>query len=153
MSLGTFTYSGPEAVEMIKNTFPKTWEKEIADGQMFIKSLMRMYNLSAIEAFNKYLKIFGSPENGISTLASLHLMLEQTKTSTEIQKLQNEQLAYGNQIVSLEQSTHISFEDKKTLRSHYSTKQTELQKRINELILEFPVIGSETIIVQTGLFD
>ncbi|PIF33019.1 hypothetical protein CLU81_3589 [Flavobacterium sp. 9] len=151
MNLSTFTYSGPEAVEMIKTTFPKTWEKEIADGKIFIKGLMKYYNLSAKEAFERYLKSNGCPANSIATLASLHLMLEQSKTSHEIQKLEEEQLAYGNQLVALEQST-ISYEDKKTLRSHYITKQNELQKRINELILQLPVIGSETISVRTDLF-
>ncbi|HSD07926.1 hypothetical protein [Flavobacterium sp.] len=153
MNLSTFTYSGPEAVEMIKTTFPKTWQFEIAQGQLFIKSLMKVYQLSALESFNKYLKTNGSPANAICTLASLHLMLEQTKNSVEIQKLEKEQLMYGNQRISLEESKNISFEDKKTLRAYYSSKQNELQKRIDKLILEFPVIGSETIIVQTGFFD
>ncbi len=153
MSLSTFTYSGPEAVEMIKNSFPKTWENEIAEGQNFIKALMRMYNLSAHDAFNKYLRVNGSPANGIATLASLHLMLEASKTSKEIQILQNEQLQYGNQLIALEESATISNDDKKTLRAHYLTKQNELQKRIDLLILEFPVFGTERIIVTTTLFD
>jgi len=153
MNLSTFTYSGPEAVEMIKTTFPKTWQHEIAEGQIFIKALMKVYNLSALDAFNKYLRTSGSPTNAISTLASLHLMLEQSKTSIEIKKLQDEQLQYGNQRASLEESNSISYEDKKTLRAHYSSKQNELQKRIDKLILEFPVFGTKTLIVETGLFD
>jgi hypothetical protein len=152
MKLSTFTYSGPEAVEMIKTTFPKTWENEIAEGQKFIKALMKMYGLSAHDAFNKYLMLNGSPAKGIATLASLYLMLEATKTSSEIQKLQAEQLVCGNQLVALEQSTMMSYEDKKTLRAYYTSKQNELQKRIDVLILELPVFGTETIVVQTDLF-
>lgn len=153
MKLSNFTYSGPEAVEMIKNTYPKTWETEIADGQMFIKSLMKMHKLSAIDAFNKYLKAFGCPANGIATLAALHLMLEESKNSSEIKKIQSEQLKYGEQLIALEESKHISDTDKKTLRSYYLTKQDELQRSINKLILEFPVFGSQTITIKTDLFD
>lgn len=69
----------------------------------------------------------------------------------EIRKIQKEQLTYGNQSVALENAENISFEDKKTLRSHYSTKQTQLQERIDKLTLEFSVVGSETIVEQRGI--
>lgn len=69
----------------------------------------------------------------------------------EIKKIQKEQLAYGNQSVALENSENISFEDKKTLRSHYSTKQTQLQERIDKLTLEFSVVDSKTIVQQRGV--
>lgn len=153
MSLSNFTYTGPEAVEMIKNTFPKTWQNEIEEGQQFIKALMRMYNLSAIDAFSKYLRANGAPAKRICTLAALHLLLEQIKLSPEIKKLQTEQLAYGNQLVALENAKQISDSDKKTLRAFYLTKQNELQKRINLFVYELPVAGSEKIIVRTTLFD
>jgi len=71
--------------------------------------------------------------------------------SEEIKKIQKEQLAYGNQSIALEKSENISFEEKKTLRSHYSTKQTQLQERINKLTLEFSVVDSETIVEQRGV--
>lgn len=153
MSISQFTYTGPEALEMIKNTFPKTWENEIEEGQQFIKALMRMYKLSATDAFTKYLKVNGSPANGICTLAALHLLLIQIKDTPEIVKIQSEQLAYGNQLVALEASTNISKEDKETLRSFYLTKQNELQKCINRLVYELPSRNSEKIIVRTTLFD
>jgi hypothetical protein len=66
----------------------------------------------------------------------------------KIKELQKEQLAYGNQSAALEKSESISFEDKKTLRSHYSAKQTELQECINKLTNKLSVVGSETVIVQ-----
>ncbi|WP_289659461.1 hypothetical protein [Flavobacterium panacagri] len=153
MSLSNFTYTGVEALEMIKTTFPKTWQSEILEGMKFIKSLMRLYSLSATEAFNKYLKTNGSPANGIATLASLHYLLEQCKTSPEIKKLQNDQQDYGKQLIALEEAKYISFTDKKTLRSFYLSKQNELQERINLLILQLPDIGTETITVKTTLFD
>lgn len=95
MSISNFTYTGAEALEMIKTTFSKSWEDEIKEGLLFIKSLMRMYNLSEFDAFNKYLKSNGSPAKGIATLASLHYLQEQCKTSPEIKKLKKEQLDYG----------------------------------------------------------
>lgn len=153
MSISNFTYTGPEALEMIKNTFPKTWENEIEEGQQFIKALMRMYQLSATDAFAKYLRINGSPANGICTLAALHLLLIQIKDTPEIKKLQSDQLAYGNQLIALEETTSISKQDKETLRSFYLAKQDELQKRINILVYELPCKSSEKIIVRTTLFD
>jgi hypothetical protein len=148
-----FTYNGSEAVEMLKTHFPKTWEQEINDGQIFIKSLMRMYKLSPLEAFQKYLNKCGSTEKGISTFASLHIMLLQIKIGDEIKELQEEQLVYGNQLTALEGATIISYEDKKTLRSHYLSKQNELQQRIEKLTFDYPVIGAEKIIVQLNFFD
>ena len=78
---------------------------------------------------------------------------DQYKTNTQIKELQQQQLVYGNQSAALESSDNISFEDKKTLRSHYSTKQTELQKRIDKLNREFSVVSPETIVKQTGDTD
>ena len=74
---------------------------------------------------------------------------DQFKISQEIKKLQNDQLAYGNQSAALENSTIISYKDKQTLRSHYYSQQTELQERINKLTNELSVVGSETIIEKT----
>jgi hypothetical protein len=72
------------------------------------------------------------------------------KAKQTIIDLQTEQLAYGNQSAALEKSDGISFEDKKTLRSHYSTKQTQLQERINELAMQFAVIDPEIIVETTA---
>lgn len=71
---------------------------------------------------------------------------DQFKIAFKIKELQKEQLAYGNQSAALEKSESISFEDKKTLRSHYSTKQTELQECINKLTFELTVVDSEIIV-------
>lgn len=152
MSL-SFTYKGSEALEMLQKTFPKTWETEIKDGQQFIKALMNMYKLTPLQAFQKFVNQCGNPEKGISTFASLHVMLTQNKIGKEIQQLQEEQLAYGNQLTALEKASNISSEDKKTLRSHYLSKQNELQQRIELLTFDYPVIGSEKVIVQTNIFD
>jgi len=77
---------------------------------------------------------------------------DQYKIAIQIKELQKEQLAYGNQAVALEGSS-FSKEDKETLRAHYSTKQNELQERINKLTNELSVVDSETIIVQTHYSD
>jgi hypothetical protein len=146
------TYTGSEALEILKTTFPKTWEQEVSDGQIFIRSLMKIYQLTAVEAYQKFLNKCGSTDKGIATLASLHVMNCQEKISNEIKECQENQLAYGNQLTALEASKNTSFEDKKTLRSHYLSKQNELQKRIENLIFDYPIIGAQRIIVQTNLF-
>jgi hypothetical protein len=71
----------------------------------------------------------------------------------EIKKIQKEQLRYGNQLAALENFEITSFEEKKTLREYYLSKQDELQKRINSLINDYPVIDSEIVIVRPDLFS
>lgn len=148
----TFKYSESEALELIKLHFPKTWQSEVRDGQLFLKSLMRMYKITAKEAYNKFLKSCGSPYSGIATLAALHCMNLQEEIGLQIKELQTQQLQYGNQTTALELSRNTSDQDKRILREYFISKQTELQQRIEELIKAYPVIDSETIIVQTKLF-
>ncbi len=149
----TFTYSGPEAIEMLKNHFPKTWENEINDGRLFIKSLMRMYNLDNVQAYQKYLRVCGSCEKAISALAALHLMNEQVRIGREIKVIQDEQQLYVHQSIALEGSKVTSFRDKMMLRQHYSEKKNQLQNRLDQLINEIPVFGAETVKVQLTIFD
>lgn len=148
-----FTYTGSEALDMLKKTFPKSWEQEITDGQLFIRSLMRMYQLTAVEAYQKFLNQTGSVEKSISTLASLYVMNCQEKIGNEITEIQKNQLAYGDQLTALEASKNTSFEDKKTLRSYYLSKQNELQQRIENVIFDYPIIGAKRVIVQANLFN
>jgi hypothetical protein len=148
----TFKYSESEALELVQLHFPKTWQNEIRDGQIFIKSLMHMYKINATEAYNKYLKSCGNPYNGIATLAALRFMNLQAKIGAEIKDLQTQQLQYGDQTTALEMSNNTSEKDKRMLREHYISKQTELQQRIDALIGEYPVIGSQEVIVQTNIF-
>lgn len=148
----TFTYKGSEALDMLKTTFPKSWEEQITDGQVFIRSLMKMYKLTPVQAYQKFLKQTQSVEKAISTLASLYVMDCQEKIGTEIAECRKQQLAYGNQLTALEASG-TSPEDKKTLRSYYLSKQNELQQRIENLIFDYPIIGAKRVIVQTNLFE
>lgn len=148
-----FKYTGSEALDMLKTTFPKSWEQEITDGQIFIRSLMRMYQLTAIEAYQKFLNQTGSVEKSISTLAALYVMDCQSKISKEITEIQENQLSYGNQLIALESSKNTSPEDKKTLRQYYLSKQNELQQRIENIIFDYPVIGAKRVIVQANLFN
>lgn len=149
----TFTYSGSEALEMLKTHFPKTWEQEINDGRSFIKSLMRMYNLDNMQAYQKYLKMCGSCDKAIATLAALHVMNEQVKIGREIKTHQENQMQYANQSKALEESKATSYQDKRILRAHYLSKQDELQQRVEKLIESYPVIGAKKVIVQTNIFD
>lgn len=149
----TFKYSESEALELVQLHFPKTWQNEIRDGQLFLNSLMRMYKINATEAYNKFLKSCGNPYNGIATLAALHFMNLQEKIGTEIKELQSQQLQYGDQTTALELSKNTSEPDKRILREYFISKQAELQQRIEKLIATYPVIGAETVIVQTKLFE
>lgn len=149
----TFTYSGSEALEMLKTHFPSSWQTELNDGQLFLKSLMRMYNLNSIDAYQKYLKVCGSCEKAISALAALHLMNKQVIIGREIKELQEKQEQYAVQSVALEGSQITSYQDKMMLRQYYLEKKQELQSRIEELIDSMPVFGAETVKLQLNIFD
>jgi hypothetical protein len=149
----TFTYTGSEALEMLKEHYPKTWETEIYNGRLFIKSMMRLYNLDAMEAYQKYLKVCGSCEKAISALAALHLMNQQVIIGREISALQDNQESYKSQSVALEGSSITSYQDKMILRKHYLDKKIETQNRIEELINSFPVFSAETVKIQLNIFD
>lgn len=149
----TFTYTGSEALEMVKTHYPKTWENEINDGRIFIKSLMKMYNLDSLEAYKKYLKTCGSCEKAVSTLAALHLMNLQVKIGRELAENREKQEQCINQAQALEESRAIEEKDKKMLRKFYADSKTKIQAKINELINSYPVIGAEIVVVQTNIFD
>jgi len=145
MSLLKFSYKGSEALEMVKKHFPKTWEAEIHEGKIFLTSLMKMYNMDSLSAYNKYLKYCGKPEKAICTLAALHVMNLTVKIAREIKELQKTQLQYGDQTTALESSTTTTWKDKEILRDYYISKQDELQQQIESLINEMPVIGAQEV--------
>lgn len=149
----SFTYKGSEALEMIQQHFPTTWENELNDGRLFIKSLMRLYNMNSVEAYQKYLKVCGSCEKAITALAALHVMDQQVSIGREIKELQGNQVQYAEQSVALENSTITSYQDKMMLRQHYSEKKNEIQTRLEELINSMPVFGAQTVKVQLNIFE
>lgn len=149
----SLTYKGSEALEMLKTHFPTTWENEINKGRSSLKILMKLYNISAFDAYQKYLKLGVSGEDAIATLASLHVMNEQFKIGTEILELKKQQQQYVNQSVALESSDITSFEDKKIIRQHYYEKRIELQSKIENLINNYPVVGAEVVKIKLNIFD
>lgn len=149
----TFTYSGSEALEMLITHYPKTWEKELNEGRSFLKSLMRMYNLDNMQAYQRYLKVCGSCEKAISALAALHIMNQQVLIGQKIKKLQEDQEQYAHQSVALENSTITSYQDKMMLRQHYLEKKEQIQIQMDELINDIPVFGAETVKVQLNIFE
>ena len=149
----TFTYSGTEALEMLKTHYPATWQTELNDGRLFIKSMMRLYNLEAVDAYQKYLKVCGSCEKAISALAALHCMNQQVIIGRKIKEIQGTQEQYAVQSVALESSQITSYQDKMMLRQHYSEKKKELQTHLEDLINSIPVFGAETVKLQLNIFE
>ena len=149
----TFTYSGSEALEMLKTHYPHSWQDEMNDGRSFLKSLMKMYNLDAVEAYQKYLKFCGSCEKAISALAALHSMNQQVIIGRKIKEIQSKQEQYAVQSVALEASQITSYQDKMMLRQHYSEKKNELQTQLEELLNSIPVFGAETVKLQLNIFE
>lgn len=149
----TLRYTGPEALEMTKQAFPKTWQSEVSIATKLLKSLMNIYKTDGMNAFNRFLRAGARPENCIITMAALQLMKNNTDISTEIEKLKTEQAQCVLQLIALEQMTTVTGVEKQQLRGFYVNKQKDHEKRIQELMGEFEVIGAQTVVHQTSMFN
>ena len=147
----SITITGAEALEDLKKFFPKTWGDYIQTGKETIHSMMRIYNLPAIEAVSKACTQTGGFKDPNIIIASLYIMLKQQRISTDLKKLEDEITQTITQSVALENSKNFNSKESGELRKFYSDKQNELQKKFNELINEFPVI--EPKIIKAGQFS
>lgn len=149
----TLRYTGPEALEITKIHFPKTWQIEVASSMKLIKSLMNIYKTDSMNAFNRFLNAGARPENLIITMAALQVMKSNSDINKEIEKLKTEQAQCAEQLIALEQMKSIPETEKQVLRGFYVNKKKDHEKRIQELMGEFEVVGAQTVVHQTSMFD
>lgn len=145
-------YTGAEALEMTKQTFPKTWEKEVATSITLLKSIMNVYKTDALTAYQRFLNTGARPDNCIVTLAAFQVMNSNYQIDQKIKLLKNEQLQYGNQLAALETMQSISGNEKSTLRGFYVGKQMQHENTINDLFGQFEVIGAKTLETKKSVF-
>lgn len=147
----SITITGAEALEDLKKFFPTTWGDCIQTGKDTIHSMMRIYNLPAIEAVEKSCRITGGFKDPQIIVASLYIMLKQQRISNEIKQVENEIISTTTQSFALESSENFNTKESGELRQFYTGKQKELQHKLNELINEFPIV--QPTIVKTGQFS
>lgn len=153
-----FQYTGTEAVEMVKQTYPNDWLERLNKYKNALITLSRRHNLSVDEAYKKFImKVSFESENilffaALSQLMNVQKMSNSDKT-LKIHELEDKREGVANQIIALENNKIEGYEDKKILRGYYTKLQQELTAEINELINSFQVVEPLLIIHQPGLFD
>ncbi len=151
-------YTGAEALEMIKEYYPKDWEFILENATNFIKDKMVKYKLSPLKAYQKFVIVGDcSHVSKIAYFAATSMLHEQNKmTNSEkakkIIELDDKRHLIKEQIVALESDKTTNYEDKKILRSYYNKLQQKTNKEYNELLNSFEVVEPRRIIFQTELF-
>jgi len=158
MAKHLFTYKGNEAIEMVKMAFPNTWQNELKVRQQRIIDLSNRHKKSVVEVYKKFIMACSQPGESILYFAALTRIVEMNKLdpsekAKKINELETKRENVKNQIIALELSEIISYEDKKTIRSYYNRLQQETTEEINQLINSFDVIEPELIIYQPNLFQ
>lgn len=152
-----FKYTGSEALDMVKAHFPKTWETEIETGKKMIRSLMKIYKASPLEAYARFSRTGAAVPNQIINLAALHCIIEEEKnveksTSARIIEIQEQQQNCINQSLAMETSRSIEELDKRMLREFYSKKQEILRIELEQITNSIEVKYAFYVVVQTNLF-
>ena len=144
-------YTGEEALEMIQNQFPLSWEVLLLQGIDKIKGYMRTFNLDAMAAYQKYINWCGKPADAIVHLAALHWMNKTMESARELKKIEVEMNQVSNQMQANEQFKSTSESDRRILRSYYSGKQAELNERYRTTLNNFPVLSFQEVVYQPKL--
>lgn len=158
MGTMSFTYTGTEAVDIIKNYYPQDWQKRIETKKKKLNDLASRHNISIEKAYRKFIIPVAEHEENIMFFAALSELVKTRKMfpkekTEEVLRLEEVRENIKTQMVALEQSSFTSAEDKKMLRAYYTKTQEENTMKINDLINSFDVIEPQLIIHQPGLFD
>lgn len=153
------TYTGSEAVEIIKNYYPNDWVNKLEVHKRKLIKLAAVHNISLEKAYSKFIVPVAGTQESIIFFAALSELLKLQKMqpkekSERIIELENKKETIKNQIIALEyNTTAINYEDKKMLSGYYTRLQQETTTEINELLRSFEVVEPQLIIHQPGLFD
>lgn len=158
MAKQSFTYKGKEAIEMTKMAYPNSWQLELKARQQKIIELSNRHKKSVVEVYKKFIMACSQPGESILYFAALTQIIELSRLvpkekTQKVNELETKRENVKNQIVALELSETISYEDKKRIRAYYNKLQQETTEEINQLINSFNVIEPELIIYQQNLFQ
>jgi hypothetical protein len=129
----TFGFTGTEALEMIKNYYPNTWEKKIVETIIGIRVISEGQKIPIQVAFSQIVSKTTDMAVIIELIAAQYF-LQLDKKLKQVEDLKAKQLQIGNQLIALESNGYISIDDKKTLRSYYLNLQNEYQIQISKII-------------------
>lgn len=152
-------YTGPEALEIIKNYYPIDYKQRIEIKKLVLIKLSNTHKVSVETAYRKFILPRAVSEESIVFFAALSELIKLNKMQPKekcerVLELESKREQVKQQIIALESiSNTMSDEDKKILRAHYTKLQQESTAEINELIKSFEVIEPKLIIYQPGLFD
>lgn len=130
LSLG---FTGTEALEMIKDYYPYTWEKRIVETILGIRLIAEGQKIPMQLAFTQIVSKTKDMAMIIELIAAQYFMKLDEKLK-QVEDLKAKQLQIGNQLIALESNEYISIDDKKTLRSYYLNLQNEYQIQISKII-------------------
>lgn len=158
MGLTSFSYTGSEAVDIIKTYYPLDWQKRLEEKKNALLKLSKNHNITIEKAYKKFIIPVAGNQESIVFFAALSEMFKLQKMtskdkSTKVLELETKREGVAKQIVALENCKITSYEDKKILRGYYTRLQQETSQEIDELIKSFEVIEPQLIIHQPGLFD
>lgn len=154
----SFSYTGTEAVDIIKNYYPQDWQKRLETKKKALNDLASRHNISIEKAYRKFIIPVVENQESIIFFAALSELVKTREMfpkekKDEVLRLEEVRENITKQMVALEQSSFTGPEDKKMLRAYYSKVQEENTTKINDLINSFEVIEPNLIIPQPGLFD
>lgn len=158
MGTMSFSYTGTEAVDIIKNYYPQDWQKRLETKKKALNDLASRHNISIEKAYRKFIIPVVENQESIIFFAALSELVKTREMfpkekKDEVLRLEEVRENITKQMVALEQSSFTGPEDKKMLRAYYSKVQEENTTKINDLINSFEVIEPNLIIPQPGLFD
>jgi hypothetical protein len=150
--------SGTEAIDLMKQTYPKSWQDKIQEKAAMLLRFKKQWNQDSLEkTYLKYMNYVGETASSIEMLAALQTLKNEQEPIKSIHDQIKEIIAMQDQILmqqeALEKGERINEFDKKTLRGYYKTKQDELSKRLKELTISIEVVEPCVLIIQGNLFN
>lgn len=138
------SFTGSEAVTMLKKHYTDTYQQKIDNGVAFLTSLKKLFNCSLADAYQKSMDLDHAPSKKIEIVAAYYLMSKQANLAKQITNLQNLEIAYKDQMQALE-TAKFSNADKRELHKHYQMKLKNIKLEIDAYLDQFPVFDAQTI--------
>lgn len=152
-----FRYTATEALEMMKEHFPKDYQEKINVGKALIVRLKKLYKKPTYqEAYQKYISANCRVESAIMMLCALEELIQEEKQA----KMEFNNTVYGiiqQQDAIILQQQHLETDknieeiDRRMLRAYYRRKLDELNTQLDQLTQSIEVNEPEFVVIQHSL--
>lgn len=156
-------YTGQEALQAIKEYYPKDFLQMIEEAKLRLQRLAKLRKTDEKTAYKYIISCGGDKVEVLVLFAALYEIIEAKNIQKLLQKrdeLELEKQNLSNQVYSLETSNAFNYEDKKILRSYYknrgnetNSKLEDVEQKINEYINSIKVVEPKLVIYQTDIFN